>query len=162
MTENLVESVPFEKFLIFTVKDKSYALPSSIISEVAALEKVFPLPLIPSYALGIINRYSVPYALIDMCFFLQEDKGNAAQDGTPDLKKIILLKEDIDKLALLIDDVLDIADISLENLTKIETGEADFDSPVSAFFEWKNSSVFCLEIEELISRVKQGFQQHGA
>ena len=165
MTENLVENIPQEKFLIFTVREKSYALPSAIISEVAALEKVFPLPLIPSYALGIINRYSVPYALIDVCFFLMEDAENAPQtteqQGTAALKKIIVLKEEIDKLALLIDDVLDIADISLEELTKIETGEANFDGPVNASFEWKGSSVFCLEIDELVKRIKQGFQQHG-
>jgi len=153
MAENMTENTICEKYLIFSVKEKKYALPSRVISEVAALEKVFPLPLLPDYAPGIINRYSVPYALIDISFFLSKDSSDA--------KKVIVLKEEIDKIALLIDDVTDIVDVPAGDLTAIETGEAAFDSPVSASFEWKGIPVFCLDTGELISRIKQDFQQRG-
>jgi len=157
MTENIVESstepARYEKYIIFTVKEKRYALPSGIISEVAVLEKVFPLPLVPDYVRGIINRYSVPYALIDISFFLVNDASSA--------QKVIVLKEDVDKLALLIDDVTDIVDLSAEKLMEIETEEAASAGPVSAFFEWKGNPVFCLETGELISRIKQDFEQRN-
>ena len=146
MAENLSE-----KYLIFSVKDKHYALPSKIISEVAVLEKIFPLPLVPDYVCGIINRYSVPYALIDIGFFFYNDASGA--------RKVIVLKEEIDKLALLIDDVTDIADIPHEKLIKTEQEEKEVSGIVSAFFEWKGNSVFCIEIGELISRIKQNFEQ---
>ena len=140
-----------EKHLIFAVRDKWYALPSKLISEVAILEKVFPLPLVPEYVRGIINRYSVPYALIDIGFLFNKDASDAG--------KVIVLKEDVDKLALLIDDVTDIADLSPEKLVKTEPEEADISGAVSAYFEWKGNPVFCLDMLELISRVQQDFVQ---
>ena len=146
MTENTDE-----KHLIFTVQDKRYALPSKIISEVAVLEKVFPLPLVPDYVRGIINRYSVPYALIDISYFLSKDKSKAG--------KVIVLKQEVDRLALLIDDVTDIADLSSEKLMKTEIEESAISGSVNAFFEWKGSPVFCLDTGELISRIKQDFEQ---
>jgi len=152
-TETIEESTLYEKYLVFTIKEKRYALPSGIISEVAALEKVFPLPLVPDYVRGIINRYSVPYALIDISFFLFKD--------TSEAQKVIVLKEEIDKLALLIDDVTDIVDIPAGKLMKIEAEENTEDKAANAFFEWKGNHVFCLETGELISRIKQDFEQRG-
>ena len=147
MTENAGE-----KYLVFTARDKRYALPSKIISEVAVLEKVFPLPLAPDYVRGIINRYSVPYALIDLSYLLHKDASNAG--------KIIVLKEEVDKIALLIDDVTDIADLSPEELLKTEQGESDSLDLVNAFFEWKGSHVLCLNTGELLTRIKQDFEKH--
>ena len=153
ITETIAESTLYEKYIVFVIREKWYALPSGIISEVAALEKVFPLPLVPDYVRGIIDRYSVPYALIDVSFFLYKKVSEA--------QKVIVLKEEIDKLALLIDDVTDIVDIPADKLMKIETEEAASDSAASAFFEWKGNHVFCLETGELINRVKQDFEQRG-
>jgi purine-binding chemotaxis protein CheW len=148
-----------EKYLIFTVRDKRYALPSKIISEVAALEKAFPLPLVPNYVRGLINRYSVPYALIDISFLLHKDSLNTRNLKT---EKVIVLKEEVDKLAFLIDDVTDIADLPSEQLMKIEQEENSVAGMVSAFFEWKDDSVFCLDTGEIISRIKQDFGQQEA
>ena len=135
-----------QNYLIFTVKDKRYALPSDIISEVAVLEKAFPLPLAPDYVRGIINRYSVPYALIDIsCLFFKEESK---------ARKVIVLKEEVDKIALLIDDVSDIAGLSPENLMKTEQAQED---SISSFFEWKGSQVFCLDAAELINRIQKDF-----
>ena len=143
-----------EKYLVFNVRDKRYAIQSKIIGEVAVSEKVFPLPLAPDYVRGIINRYSVPYALIDIGFLLLGEASDA--------RKVIVLKEEVDKLAFLIDDVTDIADLSPEKLMKIEQEEAGSVSAtgtalVSAFFEWKNSPVFCLDIKEMTDRIRQDF-----
>jgi len=140
-----------EKYLIFNVQEKQYALPSKLISEVAALEKVFPLPLVPAYVRGIINRYSVPYALIDICFLLSNEISGA--------RKVIVLKEEVDKLAFLIDDVTDIADLPPEKLMKIEQEEDAFTDSIDAYFEWKGVQVLCLETAQIIDRIKRDFQQ---
>ena len=137
-----------EKYLIFTIREKRYALPSKVINEVAALENVFPLPLVPEYVRGIINRYSVPYALVDINFLLYKDSSTA--------QKVIVLKEEVDKLAFLIDDVTDIADITPDQLLKIDQEEA---SAISAFFEWKDTHVLCLETEELIKTIRADFEK---
>jgi purine-binding chemotaxis protein CheW len=142
------ENTVVEKYLIFSVLEKRYALPAKIISEVTVLEKVFPLPLVPDYVRGIINRYSVPYALVDIRFLLLADASNA--------HKVIVLKEEVDKIAFLIDDVTDIADLPVDQLMKIEQEET---ASISAFFEWKGEHVLCLDTGELINRIKQDFDQ---
>ena len=140
-----------EKYLIFTIREKQYALPSKIISEVAALEKVFPLPLVPDYVRGIINRYSVPFALIDISFLLFRDLSSA--------RKVIVLKEEVDRLAFLIDDVTDIVDLSPEKLMKIEQEDTALTGSISAFFEWKGNQVLCFDTTEILGRIKLDFEQ---
>jgi len=142
------ENAALEKFLVFMIQDKRYALPAKTISEVTTLEKVFPLPLVPEYVLGIINRYSVPYALVDIKYLLLNDSSASG--------KVIVLKEEIDKIAFLIDDVADIADLPAEQLMKIDQEET---SSVSACFEWKGSNVLCIDTAELINRIRQDFGQ---
>jgi purine-binding chemotaxis protein CheW len=153
-----------EKYLIFTIQDKRYALPSKLINEVAAFEKVFPLPLLPDYVRGIINRYSIPYALIDIGFLLVKTPSGS---GSPSMAKVIVLKEEVDKLAFLIDDVSDIADILPKDLLMVENageasegGVAGFASSglITATFDWKGSQIFCLGIGELIAQIKKEFE----
>jgi purine-binding chemotaxis protein CheW len=139
-----------EKYLIFTVQGRHYTLPSKLISEVAAVEKVFPLPLVPDYVRGIINRYSAPYALIDVGLLLFKAPSQAA--------KAVVLKETVDKLAFLIDDVTDIADVGPDQLFKVEQESEDGESAVSGLiessFEWQGEPVFCLNVGELIRFMK--------
>jgi len=142
-----------EKYLIFTIQEKQYALPSKLISEVAVSERVFPLPLVPDYVRGIINRYSVPYALIDIHFLLFKNLSS--------VRKVIVLKEEVDKLAFLIDDVTDIADLSPDKLIKIEQDEGAASTGVffDSFFEWKGNHVFCLGTTEILNRIRRDFTQ---
>ena len=142
-----------QKFLIFTIRDERYALPSGIIGEVAVLESVFPLPLVPDYVRGIINRYSIPYALVDISLFLKKDLSNAG--------KVIVLKEEIEKIAFLIDDVVDIADLHSSMLMKIEKEAEDFDSSINACFEWKDNNILCLDTEEIIGKIKKDFDREA-
>jgi len=144
----MAEEKSFEKFLIFTIQEKWYALPAKTISEVTVLEEVFPLPLAPEYVRGIINRYSIPYALIDIKFLLINDISDA--------RKMIVFKDEIDKIAFLIDDVTDIADIPADQLMKIDQEETAL---ISMFFEWKGNHILCLDIGELISRIRNDFGQ---
>ena len=144
--DNTINTI--EKFLIFTIQEKWYALPAKTISEVTVLEEVFPLPLAPEYVRGIINRYSIPYALIDLKFLLINNISNQ--------RKMIVFKDEIDKIAFLIDDVTDIADIPTEQLMKIDQEDTAL---INSFFEWKGNHILCLDITELISRIRNDFGQ---
>jgi chemotaxis signal transduction protein len=80
-------------------------------------------------------------------------------------QKMIVLKEETDRLALLVDDIVDFAEIDTKELLMFEAEEtvpSQADGLASAFFEWKNNPVCCLEIKELISQIKQGAVQLGA
>jgi len=68
---------------------------------------------------------------------------------------MIVFKEEIDKLAFLIDDVTDIADIPTGQLMKIEQEDSAL---ISDFFEWKGNHILCLDIEELLSAIRKDFE----
>jgi purine-binding chemotaxis protein CheW len=136
-----------EKYLIFTILGESYALPSRFIGEIALFDTVYPLPLMPPYVPGIINRYSAPYALIDIGLLLRKT-------ATP-RAKVVVLKEQIDKAAFLIDDVIDIVDVQPPDLLQIEQ-EADSDditSVVTASLQWNGTNIFVLDIRQILNRV---------
>ncbi|MDR1986463.1 MAG: chemotaxis protein CheW [Treponema sp.] len=141
-----------EKFLVFTIQERLYTLPSAMINEVAVYDKAYPLPLLPEYVKGIINRYSVPYALIDLGLFMLK---------TPSaLSKVVVLKESVDKVAFMIDDVVDIVDVPLEHILKVEQGTENQDATavIEASFEWHKMDVFILSIREIINRIKMDFE----
>ncbi|MCL2264770.1 MAG: chemotaxis protein CheW [Treponema sp.] len=148
-----------EKFLIFSLRGELYTLPSGIIGEVTVLEKVFPMPLVPVYVRGLINRYSIPYALIDISLFLNKEAS--------DTKKAIILKDDFEKIAFLIDDVIDITEVPSSKLVKIEketdhptkSPSGGFNPSINACFECDGKSVLCLDTEELIGSIKKGFER---
>jgi len=142
-----VENANDEKYLIFSILDRRYAIPSRFISELALFDAVYPLPLVPDYMLGIINRYSIPYALLDIGLLLYK---------TPSPRnKILVLKDNIDKIAFLIDDVIDIPDIPQEQLFSIErkAESDDMSETISASFKWNGEDVFVLDIRRVLTRI---------
>ncbi|MFP3089982.1 chemotaxis protein CheW [Treponema sp. TIM-1] len=141
-----------EKYLIFTILGKFYTFPSRFISEVTAFDHVYPLPLLPNYVRGIINRYAVPFALIDIGLLIRET-------ATPE-SKVVVLKETVDKLAFLIDDVVDIIDIPVSSLLQVSQGaeQGDGSDIIEASFEWHDTHVFVLGVRQIINRVKADFE----
>ena len=141
------ENANDEKYLIFSILNRHYAIQSQFISELAVFDAVHPLPLVPDYMPGIINRYSVPYALLDIGLLLY---------NTPSPRsKVMVLKDSIDRIAFLIDDVVDIADIPQDQLFSIErrAESNDVSETISAAFKWNGSDVFVLDIRRVLARI---------
>jgi purine-binding chemotaxis protein CheW len=142
-----LENINSEKYLIFSIMNKYYCFPSKLISGISIFETVYPLPLMPSYVLGVINRYSVPYALFDIGLLFY---------NTPSpRKKVLIMKDEIDRIAFLIDDVSGIEDVQHEKLFILERnqGTNDLTDAVYASFTWNNNDVFVLDIQRILSRV---------
>jgi purine-binding chemotaxis protein CheW len=136
-----------EKYLIFSILGISYAFPSVYVGEIAVFDAVYPLPLMPEYVLGIINRYSVPYVLLDIGLLLT---GESSRGG-----KVLVVKEDIDRIAFLIDDIADIADIAKGRLIEVERGVEDGDAAeiISGSFKRNGGDIFVLDIRRILDRV---------
>jgi len=149
LVQESAETVNSEKFLIFYILGKLYSFPSRLIGEIALFDKVFPLPLMPSYVLGVVNRYSAPYALFDIGLLFQKTASPR--------NKIIILKEEIDRIAFLIDDVAGIADIQNDDLLVVErnSDSADLTEIICASFKWENNDVFVLDANRIMSRVSK-------
>jgi len=135
-----------EKYLVFTILGKLYSFPSKLIGEIALFDTVYPLPLMPAYVPGVVNRYSVPYALFDIGLLFY---------STPcPRSKVLIIKDEIDRIAFLIDDVSGIADIPQDDLLSMERGteSGDITDAVCASFDWNGSSVLVLDIHRILDR----------
>jgi len=133
-----------EKYLIFSVLGKLYSFPSRFISEISIFEAVYPLPLMPDYVLGVINRYSIPYVLFDIGLLLFNTPGAR--------NKVLVLKDSIDRIAFLIDDVAGIMDVPDETVLNVERS-GEITEAVSASFNWEGSNVFVLDVQQILKRV---------
>ena len=147
VAEQTPENTTDEKYLIFSILGNYYTVPSRIIGEIAIFDTVYPLPLMPGYVLGIVNRYSVPYVLFDVGLLL-------LQSPTP-RGKVLVFKDEIDRIAFLIDDVTDIADVAREKLLMVDRSadSTDLAELITASFKWNGADVFVIDIQRLLSRV---------
>ena len=146
--ENTTENTKEEKYLIFSIQNRYYTFPSRLIGEIALFDTVYPLPLMPAYVLGVINRYSIPYALFDISLLLFK---TPSPHG-----KVLVLKDDFDRISFLIDEVIGIADIPQGELLSVEqsTDSEDVTEAVSASFSWNGSNVFVLDLGRILAHIK--------
>ena len=139
-----------ERYLVFSILGKLYTFPTRFVGEVAMFEAVYPLPLVPPFVLGIINRYSIPHALLDVGVLLF---------GTPSPRsKVLVLKESVDRIALLVDDVAGIADVPARDLLAVDRNHVDGGAAeaVSASFAWGGGDVLVLDVHRILSRIESG------
>jgi len=141
------ETANSEKFLIFSLLGKLYCFPSRLIGEIALFDTVYPLPLVPPYMLGVVNRYSVPYALFDTGLLFQKTPGPR--------NKVLIIKDEIDRIAFLIDDIAGIADINKNEICIIDRNADSGELPdvISASFIWNDSDVFVLDVDRILNHV---------
>ena len=92
MDENLIQEIKKSKveqdaggtsskkttYLIFAINDRLFAFPSGAIKEILKDSEVFPVPFVPSYIIGILNRSGDPYAVIDIAALIGESEQNAS------------------------------------------------------------------------------------
>jgi chemotaxis signal transduction protein len=146
-TAEMLNSAKEEKYLIFSIFGRQYAFPAQIIGEVTNCDPLYSLPLLPSYVLGFIDRYSIPYALFDTGSLLSQMPGprNEAR----------VIRGDIDRVAFSIDKVTGIAGIGPDKLRDVETGSGAgvLSSAVYTSFKWNDDDVFVLDVQRLLARV---------
>jgi purine-binding chemotaxis protein CheW len=146
---DIKEDATVEKYLIFSIQNKLYAFQSRFIGEIAVFDTVYSLPLMPAYIPGVVNRYSIPYALLDINLFFFNNAGRR--------NKILVLKDDIDRIAILVDEVLDIADVREDKLVAVErsAGEDALTEAVTASFNFDGNDITLLDINKIIKRVAE-------
>ena len=146
-TAEISDKANGEKYLIFSIFERQYAFPAHVIGEVANCEPLYPLPLLPSYVLGVIDRYSIPYALFDTGFLLSNMPGPR--------NEALVIKSDIDCVAFSIDTVSGFASIGPGKLNSLETGSGphELTSEVYASFNWNGGDVFVLDVRRLLARI---------
>jgi len=146
-TSEKLNSANEETYLIFSIFGRQYAFPMQIIGEVANCDPLYQLPLLPSYVLGVINRYSIPYALFDTGFLLAQKPGPR--------NEALVIKSDIDRVAFAIDNVSGITGVAPDNLINIGNGSGPekLTNEVYASFKWNGSDVYVLDVRRILARI---------
>ncbi len=129
-------------WLIFTIGESKFAIPAEAVKEILRDATVFPLPFVPSYINGVLNRYGDPYVVID----------TAALEGhtVSDAKLFIILNHESHS-CLRITDVKDFFTASNDELVQFsETEMSDF---YSGTLSINGEDVFVLKIDAIIQKV---------
>ncbi|MFA6857128.1 MAG: chemotaxis protein CheW [Treponema sp.] len=75
--KDLKSSAPDGKdltWLIFTAGRDTFALVPEEVREIVRNTEIYPLPFVPPYIKGVLNRHGDPYAVIDVSSFLGHEE----------------------------------------------------------------------------------------
>ena len=136
-------------WLIFTIGNQAdgknlYAIPADSVKEILRDATVFPLPFVPPYVNGVLNRYGDPYVVIDSAVL----EGKEAQQSM-----LFIVLNDESHTCLRITDVRDFFTASEKDVIHFSEDE------LSAYYEGtlkvKNQEVFVLKVQAIIEKVKK-------
>jgi len=108
------------KFIVFLVGDKKYALYAGDIREIILDYPLFYVPFVPPYVRGFINRHGEPHTVLDLNVLFEQVKLESST--------FLVLNRDNDQLAIIISEILEIAELPDEHVHLIteETGDEGF------------------------------------
>lgn len=135
-------------FLLFSINEKIYAAPSNFVRELLRDVDVFPLPFVPSYIDGVLNRYGDPYVVIDPALLLRDGKQN---------NSLFLVFNDDNKISIRISDVYDFYTIPVTDIKTFT--DQDVQNFYQGTFKYKDDDVLILNQEAIIERVEKDFER---
>ena len=129
-------------WLIFTIGENFFAIPAETVKEILRDATVFPLPYVPGYVNGVLNRYGDPYVVIDFAAL----EGKAVKDSN-----LFIVLNDESHSCLRITDVKDFFTAAEEDVVPFTETE------LSEFYDGtltvNGKEVFVLKIETVIEKV---------
>lgn len=61
-------------WLVFSAGEDTFALEPGEVREIVRNTEIYPLPFVPSYIKGVLNRHGDPYAVVDISSFLGHEE----------------------------------------------------------------------------------------
>ena len=147
--EDKKESVSKERtLLLFSIQSGIYAVPSTSVRELLREVDVYPLPFVPPYIDGVLNRYGEPYVVIDPSMLLN----NEAQDAS-----LFLVFNDDNKMCIRISDVYDFYTVPNEDIKFF----LDKDKKVlfKGTFKYNDSEVPIIDQNAVLEKVEKDFEK---
>lgn len=129
-------------WLIFTIGEKRFAIPAEIVREILRDATVFPIPFVPSYVDGILNRYGDPYVVINPATL-------EGYDAPKSLLFIVL--NDESHSCLRITDVKDFFTASEKDV--VHFNESELSEYYDGTLEVDGEDVFVMNIRAIIEKV---------
>lgn len=134
-------------WLIFTIGNQAdgknlYAIPADSVKEILRDATVFPLPFVPPYVNGVLNRYGDPYVVIDSAVL----EGKEAQQSM-----LFIVLNDESHTCLRITDVRDFFTASEKDV--IHFSEEELSDYYEGTLKVNNQEVFVLKVQAIIEKV---------
>ncbi|MBP5174578.1 MAG: chemotaxis protein CheW [Treponema sp.] len=128
--QEMLEAVNIDEnaasWLVFKAGKDFYAINSSDVREILRNNEIFPMPFVPPYIRGILNSYGIPYAVLDLSLFINNER----QDS-----KLFMILKDSNNLSIQVTDIQEfhsssdvtIQTLSNQNDTPFFSGAISFD-----------------------------------
>ena len=134
-------------WLIFTIGDSVdgrnlYAIPAENVKEILRDATVFPLPFVPPYVNGVLNRYGDPYVVVDSAVL----EGKEAQKS-----KLFIVMNDESHTCLRISDVKDFFTAAEKDV--VHFTEAELSDYYEGTLNINGQDVYVLKVQAIIEKV---------
>ena len=129
-------------WLIFTIGEKRFAIPAESVKEILRDATVFPLPFVPRYVDGVLNRYGDPYVVINPAVL----EGYEAP-----LSMLFVVLNDESHTCLRITDVKDFFTATEKDV--IHFSEAELSEFYDGTLKIDGQDVFVLKIQAILEKV---------
>jgi len=146
-TFSVMENIPSEKYLTFSIDRQLYTLPTSQVVEIIRLQPITLMPNLPDYVKGVINLRGKIVPLIDMR--LKFSKEPIPYDN---LTSIIIVESGEMTAGLIVDSVQDVRDVAKSQIFDAPKYKKSVgDRYVSAIVSLEKESAMVLDIARVFS-----------
>lgn len=104
--------IPELTWLVFSLNEDLYAIEASMSKEILRNLDIYPLPFVPSFVKGVLNRHGEPYSVVDLSLFLEKEKQETSL--------FIVLNLPDSKFCIQITDVMDFHTAPEDSVIKLE------------------------------------------
>ena len=150
---SLIKNVKIEKteekqkdkkavWLIFTIGEKRFAIPAENVKEILRDATVFPLPFVPPYVDGVLNRYGDPYVVINPA---------ALECYEAPQSKLFIVLNDESHSCFRITDVKDFFTATEKDV--VHFAEAELSEFYEGTLTVNGQDVFVLKVQDIIQKV---------
>jgi purine-binding chemotaxis protein CheW len=147
---SVIESIPSEKYLTFSIDGQLYTIPTSEVVEIIRVQPITFMPNLPNYVKGVINLRGKIVPLIDMR--LKFCKAEKEYDSRTSI--IIVEKSDM-VVGLIVDSVKDVRDIAKNQVCKAPSYKKTVgDSYVCGIASLEHESALVLDIEKVLTQTE--------
>ncbi len=119
-----------------------YAIPAEQVKEILRDANVFPLPFVPPYVNGVLNRYGDPYVVIDSAVL----EGKEAQNSL-----LFIVMNDESHTCLRISDVKDFFTATEKDV--VHFTEAELSDYYEGTLNINGQDVYVLKVQAIIEKV---------
>ena len=137
-----------QNFLLFSINSKKYALSSNFVRELLKDIEVFPLPFVPSYIDGVLNRYGDSYAVIEPAYLFNDSKQESS---------LFLVFNDENKICIRISDVYDFHTIPVSSIRTFT--EDDSSKYFEGIFKYNDDDVLIIRKDSVVEKIEKDFER---